>query len=146
MPTNAAQVEEIQAGILLILLVRLIEEISRILIQVQADLQVDLRADPRVDPLAEMVDIHVTHDIITITERETTRPTRRLPMSRLLKVITKMTKRMNAIEIAFNSFRMASNRTLFRWLLEFLLKFPLLSEVATSSLKPGSIMSSLTFN
>ena len=135
------QVEETQVGILLILLVHLIEEISRILIQVQVDLQVDLREDPRADPLAEMVDIRVTHDIIiVIIEGETTRPTRRLPMSHLLKVTTKTIKKMNAIEIAFNSFHMASNRTSFRWLLEFLLKFPLSSEVATFSLKLGFIM------
>ena len=139
MPTKP-QVEQIQPGILLILLVRLIEEISRILIQVQADLQVELRADPRADPLAGMVDIPVTHDIsIAITEGETTRPTRQLPMSHLLKATAKMIKKMNAIEIAFSSFRMASNRTLFKWLLESLLKFPLSSEVATFSLKLGFI-------
>ena len=135
------QLEEIKAGILLTLLVRLIEGISQIfLIQVQADLQVDLRADPRVDPLAEMVDIHAIQDItIAITEGETTRPTRRLPMSHLLKATTKTIKKMNAIEIAFSSFRMASNRTLFRWLLESLLKSLLSNEVATFSLKLGSI-------
>ena len=124
MPTRP-QVEETQVEILQTLLVRLIEGINRIFpTQVQADLQVDLRADPRVDPLAEMVDNHATHDITTvITEGETTRPIRRLQMSPLLKATTKTIKKMNAIETAFNSSRMANNRTSFRWLLEFLLKF-----------------------
>ena len=124
MPTKL-QGDETQLETLLTLLVRLIEGISQISpIQVQVDLQVDLRMDPRVEPLVEMVDIRATRDItIVITEGETIPPTRRLPMSRLLKATTKTTKKSNAIEIAFNSFHMASNRTSFRWLLEFLLKF-----------------------
>ena len=122
MPTRP-QVEETQVEILQTLLVRLIEGINQIF-PAQVYLQLDLRTDPRVDPLAEMVDNHATHDITTvITEGETIRPIHRLQMSPLLKATTKTTKKMNAIETAFSSFLMASNRTSYRWLLEFLLKF-----------------------
>ena len=147
MPTKL-QVEQIQPEILLTLLVRLIGDINTIsLIRVQAGLQVDLRADPRADLLAEMAGIHAIHDtIIVVIEGETTRPTRRLPMSRLLKATTKTTKRTNAIAIAFSSFHMDSNRTLSRWLLAFLLKSLLSTAVALFSLKLGFIMSSRIFD
>ena len=140
--------EEIQVEILLTLLVRLIEGISRMfLTQVQADLQVDLRADPRVDPLVEMEGIHASLDIIiVIAEGEMARLTRRLQMSRLLKATVKTMKKMNAIAIAFSSSRMANNRTLFRWLLGFLLKSLPSNEVALFSLKLGFTMSSRIFN